>query len=167
MPKPRDLSRDLPAVDLYALLKLYERDFWEAAGSLALLKRYRRSAVRERILRDFIVCYCRPFSGNNGKRLRKHRLPVAKVVPTDNRPLHLYLVGVRNQLIAHTDSARPDPTITAWDHGDRCQLTMTFWGLSYPQLMARLPEFEALLLAVQAGLERMVARAEATLLRLA
>ena len=68
--------------ELYHFLKLYSVDFYSAKHIRQVLKRYRRKDVRYCILRDLIVTYCRPFSGNKGDKIANHKLTI-QVVPRE------------------------------------------------------------------------------------
>lgn len=98
----------------YRFYRLYSVDLDSARYSLRMLRRYRRSDIRFCILRDLIVSYARPFSGNKGPTGGEHSLSV-KYVPTKHRPLHSELIDLRRQVFAHTDFTYHDPRLSKWD----------------------------------------------------
>jgi len=86
----------------YCFYRLYSIDLDTVRHSLRMLKRYRRQDVRHSILRDIVVGYARPFSGNKGKLFKKYHLSM-KSVPSDLRSLHSEMLDVRMRTLAHTD----------------------------------------------------------------
>jgi len=89
-------------IEKYYFYRLYSIDLDSTKHSLCVLKRYRREDVRHCLLRDIVVSYARPFSGNKGQDIPKHKL-TKKVVPRNLCQLHDDLIKLRNQLFAHTD----------------------------------------------------------------
>jgi|GEM_PF-4098680 len=67
-------------IEKYYFYRLYSIDLDSTKYSLRVLKRYRRKDVRHCLLRDVVVSYVRPFSGNKGQVIPKHKL-TKKVVP--------------------------------------------------------------------------------------
>ena len=104
--------------ELYKLYRLYSMDFDMAIRTLAVLKRYPKSSNRYRLLqeirysllRDAVVSYARPFSGNRGVLFKSHSLPL-KLVPREFRQLHSQLMTLRSQLFAHTDLSYRNPKV--------------------------------------------------------
>lgn len=145
----------LPALDFsklgpedieYRFLRLYSIDLQIARQTLALLRRYRRIDVRYALLRDAVVAYARPFSGNRDPSGKSHRLP-RQLVPKAHRPLHDDLLNLRNQLFAHTDFAARRPTVMRWrtDKGFRYPL-----GFANPPYEEWLRRAQSIILLVQA-----------------
>ena len=100
-------------MEQYYFYRLYSIDLDNTKHILRILKRYRRKDVRYCLLRDIVVSYCRPFSGNKGKKISTHTLN-KKVVPKELCILHDELVEIRNQLFAHTDYTYRQPKVANW-----------------------------------------------------
>lgn len=139
----------------YHFLKLYTIDFDTAKHILKVLKRYRRKDVRYCILRDLIVTYCRPFSGNKGEHISKHTLTV-KVVPKELRSLHNELLDMRNQLFAHTDYTYRQPKVINWSTDTYKWFPLQFRGFDYEKLDRRVSEISKLILAVESNLQKRI-----------
>lgn len=133
----------------YPTLSLYSIDLDEAQQAARMLRRYRRTDIRYCILRDVIVSYSRPFSGNRGKLLTKHSLP-EKIVPRAQRPLHRELFKLRNQAFAHTDHSFRDPRLAAFPKAEGgARFVMSFSNPPWESLNRRASEIEALIAAVE------------------
>lgn len=143
----------------YYFYKLYSIDFDTARHILRVLRRYRRKDVRYSILRDLVVSYCRPFSGNKGSEIRKHML-TKKVVPKELRPLHDELVNLRNKLFAHTDYIYRRPKVINWSTENHKWFPMQFRGYDYNKLDMRVPEIEKLIQAVTKNLHTRIGKIE-------
>lgn len=143
----------------YHFLRLYSIDFDTAKHILRVLKRYRRKDVRYCILRDLIVTYCRPFSGNKGDKMTKHTL-TAKVVPKELRPLHNELLNIRNQLFAHTDYTYRQPKVINWSTDTYKWFPMQFRGFDYDKLDKRVPEILKLVQSVESNLQTRIDKIE-------
>jgi hypothetical protein len=143
----------------YHFLRLYSIDLDTAKHILRVLKRYRRKDVRYCILRDLIVSYCRPFSSNKGREIRKHAL-TKKVVPRELRPLHDELIDLRNQLFAHTDYTYRMPKVLNWSTESYRWFPMQFRGYDYNRLDKRVSEITKLVQAVQGNLQARIDRIE-------
>ena len=104
--------------ELYKLYRLYSMDFDMAIHTLNALKRYPKHTnryrllqwVRYSLLRDAVVSYARPFSGNRGILFKSHSLSL-RLVPKEFRVLHSRLINLRSQLFAHTDLTYKDPKV--------------------------------------------------------
>lgn len=81
-----------------------------AVASLLYARNEPLSGPRSVLMRDMIVSYARPFSGNRAGHLRKHKLQ-AERVPDEYKWLHEDLLQLRNELIAHTDLLRRNPRV--------------------------------------------------------
>jgi hypothetical protein len=140
---------------------MYSVDLNAAAEALKVLKRYRRPEVRHALLRDLIVTYVRPFSGNQGKGT-KHRLKPDGHVPTDMRSLHDELVRVRMQQFAHTDLSYYTPVTMAFrgSNGEFHGYGMMFKGYDYAALLRKLPDIATLIRAVETSVNDELRREE-------
>jgi hypothetical protein len=112
-------------IEKYHSYRLYSIDLDTALHSIRVLKRYRREDVRYCLLRDIVVSYARPFSGNKGETIPKHTLS-KKEVPKHLRPLHGELIDLRNQLFAHTDFTYRRPKAVNWSTPGHKWFPMTF-----------------------------------------
>ena len=135
-----------------------------ARHSLLILKRYRRKDVRYCLLRDIIVSYSRPFSGNKGETIPKHVL-TKKVVPKHFRTLHDELIDARNQLFAHTDFTYRRPKAANWSTPERKWFPMSFRGYDYDKLDLRIPEIEVLVKSVEDNLHEEITKMEENFLQ--
>ena len=122
---------------------------------LRVLKRYHRKDVRYCLLRDLVVTYCRPFSGNKGDEISKHAL-TKKVVPKDLRRLHDELLNLRNQLFAHTDCTYRRPKVVNWSTDSHKWFPMSFRGFDYNKLDGRVSEIHQLVTAVEKNLQGII-----------
>jgi hypothetical protein len=143
----------------YHFLKLYSVDFDSAKHILQVLKRYRRKDVRYCILRDLIVTYCRPFSGNKGDKIANHKLTI-QVVPRELRPLHNELLDFRNQLFAHTDYTYRQPKVVNWSTDTYKWFPMAFRGFDYGKLDNRVSEISNLIQSVEMNLQARINKIE-------
>lgn len=139
----------------YYFYRLYSIDLDDAKHILRVLKRYRRKDVRCCLLRDLVVTYCRPFSGNKGNKMTSHVL-TTKVVPRDLRALHNELLSLRNQLFAHTDYTYRRPQVANWSTGSHKWFPMSFRGFDYNRLDAQVPEIHELVIVVEKNLQDII-----------
>lgn len=104
--------------ELYKLYRLYSMDFDMALHTLGILRKYPKGTNRYRLLqevrycllRDAVVSYVRPFSGNRGILYPAHSLKES-FIPKKFLGLHKKLIQLRLQLFAHTDLAFKDPKV--------------------------------------------------------
>ena len=136
----------------YYFYRLYSIDLDSVKNCLKILKRYSRKDVRYSLIRDIVVSYARPFSGNQGKLLSKHRLP-KKLVPKQYRQLHKELIDARNELFAHTDYKYRRPKVANWSTESHRWFPMSFRGNDYSKLDSRISEIESLVRSVEESLQ--------------
>ena len=146
-------------IEKYHFYRLYSIDLDSALHSLRVLKRYRREDVRYCLLRDIVVSYARPFSGNKGEKIPKNTL-TQKVVPKQLRSFHAELIDARNQLFAHTDFTYRRPKAVNWSTSGRKCFPMSFRSYDYEKLDRRVPEIENLILSVTGNLQSEIERME-------
>lgn len=104
--------------ELYKLYRLYIMDFDMALHTLDVLRKCAKGTSRYRLLqkvrycllRDAVVSYARPFSGNRGILYPAHSLKEC-FIPKKFLGLHRKLFQLRLQLFAHTDLAFKDPKV--------------------------------------------------------
>lgn len=130
----------------YKFLRLYSIDFDLARGVLRSLRDQTDPTVRRSMLRDVLVTYCRPFSGNRG-HLAQHRLSVSHV-PLSQKKLHDELYDLRRQLVAHTDLTAHKPSLVRWQAAAGAVYPMSFKQPLYDELFGRLDEMGKLVEAV-------------------
>ena len=58
-------------MERYYFYRLYVIDFDAAKHTFEVLRRYKRNDIRFYLLRDLVMCYSRPFSGNKGENYSK------------------------------------------------------------------------------------------------
>lgn len=148
----QSIMDEIKQLEQYHFYRLYSIDLDTTKGSLRILKRYRRKDVRYCLLRDIVVSYCRPFSGNKGEKILNHKL-YEKFVPEEFRPIHKELVGLRNQLFAHTDYTFRQPKVVNWSRGSIKWFPMQFRGYDYAKLDRRISEIEKLVTIVEKNLQ--------------
>jgi hypothetical protein len=134
-------------LEQYKFYRLCEHDFDMAIHTLKILRRYKRSDVRNALLRDITVAYAKPFSTNRGA-LSQHSLSL-KHVPLPMRGLHKELIDLRNQLFAHTDLTFKNPKVANWSSGKHKWFPMSFRGFDYNNLNKRVNEISNLIYSVQ------------------
>lgn len=145
----------------YQWARLFSVDFSDVRHSLRVLRRYRRQDVRGCILREIIVAYVRPFSGNKDSK-GKYQINAKSYVPRAHRALHKYLVNLRQQFIAHTDFApNRQPRIVSFAPPSNGRIaTMAFWAFDYARVDAKIAEIEQLVAAVDANLDQRIRELE-------
>ena len=139
----------------YCFYRLYSIDLDTVRHSLRMLKRYRRQDVRHSILRDIVVGYARPFSGNKGKLFKKYHLSM-KSVPSDLRSLHSEMPDVRMRTLAHTDYSFVTP---GSQDGQRARGRFSHCRsacMTLENLDKRLTEIERLVKAVESSVNAKV-----------
>ncbi|MBL8756739.1 MAG: hypothetical protein JNK15_25810 [Planctomycetes bacterium] len=144
-------ATDQQRYEHYLFLRLYGIDFDRARDALTQVDRTDVLHLREAMLRDAIVSYCRPFSGNQGAKGR-HRLRADDCVLKSERPLHDELIGLRDQLFAHSDLTYHDPK--AMSVG--ANIMMTFKEADYDSLLPRTAQLRQLIDSVAQHVEREV-----------
>jgi hypothetical protein len=143
-------------IEEYRFYRLYSIDLESAKQTLSMIARYRRKDIRYAILRDFIVVYGRPFSGNRGRVWHSHRLREA-IVPAEHRALHGELLALRNRAFAHTDHDYFDPRIAQWpSKSGRKAYPMSFKVPPYADLERRFKAMTILVAAVEAAVNAWV-----------
>ena len=147
----------------YCFYRLYSIDLDTVRHSLRMLKRYRRQDVRHSILRDVVVGYARPFSGNKGKLFNKHQLST-KTVPSELRSLHSEMLDVRMRILAHTDYEFRNPRLARWPTSIGPIFPMSFRVYDIGKLDTRLPEIERLVKAVESSVNAKVRTIERNVL---
>ncbi|MBI4222867.1 MAG: hypothetical protein HY607_09300 [Planctomycetes bacterium] len=120
---------------------------------MKMLKRYKRTDVRNALLRDITVTYAKPFFGNKGEKISKHTLTL-KFVPLRQRDLHNELMNLRKQLFAHTDLTYKNPKVANWSSEKRRWFPMSFRGYDYSSLNKRIDEIVNLISSVQDELRK-------------
>jgi hypothetical protein len=148
------------SIEEYYFYRLYSIDLDSTKHSLRVIQRYRRKDVRYCLLRDIIVSYARPFSGNKGQDISKHTL-TRRVVPKRLWPLHDELINLRNELFAHTDYTYRRPKVVNWSTASRKWFPMSFRGYDYNKLDSRVSEIESLVKAVEENLQAKIDEIEA------
>jgi hypothetical protein len=153
------------AADRSRPLYLSSLDLDTALGSLAALSRVSDNDVRVSLLRDIVVTYARPFSGNRGPSNRSHRLSdlLPAVVPKQNQALHAKLIRFRDQLFAHTDLEAYKPVPVKWEQHGQATFPMTFWALDYETLNGYVAELTELVESVESAVHDEITRIESTL----
>lgn len=146
-----DFSKLGPEDIEYRFLRLYSIDLQMARQTLALLRRYRRPDVRYALLRDAVVAYARPFSGNRDPSGKSHRLR-RQLVPKAHRLLHDDLLDLRNQLFAHTDFAAQRPTVMRWQTNKGFRYPMGFANPPYGEWLRCAQSIILLVEAVESSL---------------
>ena len=142
---------DIPDRELeaYGFHRLYSIDFEMAKQACDLLSSQSSDELRYTILRDVVVSYSRPFSGNRGRLVKKHRLPDA-MVPQAMSALHNELIALRDQAFAHTDHEFIKPQHARWPRADgSAQYPMGFRVPPYQGMVARIDEIRALAVAME------------------
>jgi len=136
----------------YYFYRLYSIDFDMTQHTLRLLKRYRRQDVRACILRDIVISYSRPFSGNRGENTRNHQLE-KRFVPRELRALHKELLRLRSKQFAHTDRTYYKPKAVNWSRPGRKWFPMSFKSYDYSELDSQVSRIERLVATVERNLQ--------------
>ena len=150
---------DAYRIEQYYFYRLYSIDFDSTRHSLGVLKRYRRNDVRFCLLRDIVVNYCRPFSGNRGDTTPHHKLSI-KLVPHNYLDLHKELLRLRSQQFAHTDKTYRKPKISGFGTGTNRLFPMQFKSYDYSSLCSRVGDIEKLVIAVEKTLHQKISAIE-------
>src|SRR5206468_2537720 len=112
------------------------------------------------ILRELIVSYARPFSGNQAPSGGGHSLS-RKFVPPEHRALHTELLDLRMQVITHSDFTYHDPRVMQWGTGQHSIFPMSFRRPGYKGLLSRAEHIRKLVDAVDARLQAAIREIEA------
>jgi hypothetical protein len=158
-PEPSETSKPRVSPEEYEdyrFLRLYSIDLDTAAHTLRAMRELMPDEQSSRangkflspMLRDVIVTYGRPFSGNTGGKHGKHHLPAAHV-PKVQMPLHDRLLTLRNKQFAHSDLGAKNPRVARWGTGEKLWFPMSFTHEDYQGLMRQFPEIQALVEAVE------------------
>ncbi len=148
-------------IEQYKFYRLYDIDLDAALHTIKILKRYKRTDVRNALLRDITVAYTKPFSVNKGHKISKHNLSL-KFVPAKLRALHKELMDLRKQLFAHTDLTFRNPKVANWSSGEYKWFPMSFKGFNYKSLNKRIDNIETLIRSVQDELRKTIIKIEST-----
>ena len=144
----------------YGFLRLYSIDLEMARQSCDLLETIRELQARQPILRDAVISYCRPFSGNRAKDGSTHHLSL-RFVPTELRGLHEELFDLRMQAFAHTDVEFRNPQIARWPRtAGGANYLVGFRNPSYDDLLRRIPEIRDLVCQVENSINTKVRKLE-------
>lgn len=152
----------------YLFLRLYSIDLQTAGQTLKAMRELKEDdQITDKgrflgpMLRDVVVTYARPFSGNrrSGNKGPLHRLPETHV-PTSSRPLHEEVMRWRKQMVAHTDIDAKDPRVARFGTAEKPWFPMAFRAVS---LMPRLAEIESLVAAVESSVNAKIREIEAAL----
>ena len=153
-------------IDAYGFLRLYSIDLEMARQSCDLLTTIAELQAQHAILRDAVISYCRPFSGNRAKDGSTHHLSL-RFVPRDLRELHDELFDLRMQAFAHTDVEFRRPQIGRWPRAaGGANYVMGFRNPSYDDLLRRLPELRELVCQVENAVNTKVRECETRFERL-
>ena len=145
----------------YQFLRLYSIDLDTALHVFRVLKRYKRDDVRFILLRDIAIAYARPFSGNEGKLIPKHKLQEKHVPPT-SRALHKELLRLRNEQFAHTDLKFYNPKVARFGSKANKWYPMSFKGYDYNALLRQIDAIEQLIRAVEQSVNTEIRKCEKT-----
>ncbi|MEI8014654.1 MAG: hypothetical protein WCH20_07420 [Nitrospira sp.] len=143
----------------YCFYRLYSIDFDTVRHSLRMLRRYRRQDVRHSILRDIMVGYARPFSGNKGRLIKEHRLKT-KYVPSQLRSLHNEMIDARMRMLAHTDYDFRNPRVARWPSTRGSLYPMAFRRDDMEKFENRVMQIEALVKAVESNVKAKIREIE-------
>lgn len=137
--------------ETYCFLRLYSGDLSDCRRTLRMIRRYRKKDVRYKLIRDLAVTYSRPFTGNRGKVIKKHFLPL-KHVPSAHRKMHDRLLELRNCQFAHSSLEFHNPKVAKIGNN----FAMSRKGVCYEYLDQSLAEIESLVIAVEASVNKTV-----------
>jgi len=144
----------------WRFFRLWSTDFNTARHTIKVIREHDDNRTRYPLLRDVVVSYGRPFSGNRGPDGKTHRIDVS-LVPDSQRQIHDELFRFRNTLFAHTDWNAYNPRMSSWSTPDAIRFGMMCRGLDYErQLNRRIDETEALVIAVEANWNARIAEIE-------
>lgn len=133
-------------------LRLWIMDFDDVIQSIVLLEKVKDKAIRYRLIRDIAVTYSRAFLTSKGQLIPRHRCRET-FVPKDHISLHMELINLRNQRLAHTDFNRFNPKISRWKTRLGWRYQMSFRGLNYEHLEKKIPDIEQLAKRVRESLQ--------------
>ena len=150
----------------YAFLRLYSIDLDVARQSCELFTGIEDAQIRHAVLRDLVVTYARPFSGNRREHGGPHHIS-SRAVPKEMRALHQELMTLRMQAFAHTDQAFRRPQIARWPRSSGgAYYGLGFANPAYDSLTTRIADIETLVVAVESRVNEMVRECEARFERL-
>ena len=146
--------------DEYEFLRRYSIDFSDAIHSIKIMSRYRSLEVQIPLIRDIVVTYGRPFSGNKSDGLSNHRLSSKVYVPKRFQGLHQELIRLRMQQFAHSDLRYFKPKVKRFPGKRGDFYPMSFAGYDYSGLINRLPEISELIREVEGRVQSSIERFE-------
>ena len=102
---------DAKIKEYYAFMRLADSDFDSARRSIKSLSRVRHPDTVSAIIRDSLISYARPFTGNRGIIKKKNLRLLESLVPEKMLEAHKKIMDVRNQIVAHTDVSYRKPMV--------------------------------------------------------
>lgn len=106
-------DESLEADAAFGSLKVYAADLALARRSGELAAGEEDPDVQAALLRDMVVSYGRPFSGNHVARGGLKRIPTTWI-PESMAALHAELIQLRDRAFAHSDMDFRKPTVTGF-----------------------------------------------------
>ena len=107
MPKPR--TRQELLAQLHRA-RLSSDDFEEAHQYLSQFDKATDGTLKRGLLTASVICYCRPFTAIRGgfspHATAQLRVSLSKLLSSQERTLHIKLMTLRNEVVAHTAYSR-------------------------------------------------------------
>lgn len=136
-----------PAEEWYVFLRFADGDICQAQIALDHLTIVESDFLRLCLLKDAAISFSRPFKKSRGAFNKSLRLDDI-YVPSDFKVLHAELIGLRDQVFAHTDIDVRSPVLHCWTGGPKPVFPILFKSHNYPQLLEREHEVRSLFNAV-------------------
>jgi hypothetical protein len=138
----------------YIFLRLSEHDMEQAQETFILLRDNTKNNYFFPLIRDIVISYTRPFSGNRGIQKPKYKLPKKELVPKKFYPLHDSLIKFRDTMFAHTDIKAKEAKLGRWNRAGQIIYPMSFKMTRYDDLRGDIENINDLIGAVKLNVIR-------------
>ncbi len=98
-------------IEYYAFMRLADSDLDSALRSIKSLRRVKHPDSVSAIVRDSLVSYARPFTGNRGVVKKRNLRLIESLVPDELKTSHEKVMNIRDQIVAHTDVSYRKPIV--------------------------------------------------------
>jgi hypothetical protein len=136
-------------MDRYLSLRLSEHDMEQCCHSINMATALNDNRLIYPLMRDAVVSYCKPFSGNKGRGGVKRSLSMKEWVLKEHWELHRQLIEVRNLSFAHSDLEAKNPNLAMSNNGVKVHVMMSFVGVQFEEFSKQ----KALIYSMAKGLQ--------------
>jgi hypothetical protein len=138
--------------EYYVFLKACENDFRVSLKSFYFVDKQEFGFHQLVYLRDAVISYGRPFSGNRGVHKKVLRLE-GDLIPVEFREIHLYAISLRDTLFAHSDIQARKPELLVLGHEENEVLVNENERIYLTDVKSKLANFPRLLEEARKSIE--------------